>query len=213
VEVIRESHGAPLTPQASAALVVKSPEGARAAVAIRPVVRPDRRVELAVHKDAVGAPPPDPIHASGRALATANEPLIAHPSGGREIVSPVRVAPGAVVTAVARDREEKKREVVVAPPQPHPVAPQAIAASPALPRAAIAAPEPRPQVQNYSRPPRRVVEPGPDPIAHEAPPARVEVKQEARPEKKQEVKSEKKNEGKNEGKPEKGNEKEKEKKD
>jgi hypothetical protein len=158
----------------------------------------------------VGAPPPDPIHASGRALATANEPLIAHPSGGREIVSPVRVAPGAVVTAVARDREEKKREVVVAPPQPHPVPPQAIAASPALPQAAIAAPEPRPRVQIYSRPPRRVVEPGPDPLAHEAPPARVEVKQEAKPQQKQEVKSEKKNEGKPEDK---RNEKEKREKD
>jgi hypothetical protein len=203
VEVIRESHGAPLTPQASAALVIKSPEGARAAVAIRPVARPDRRVELAVHKDAVGAPPPDPIHASGRTLATANAPLIAHPSGGREVAAPVRVAPGAVVTAVPPIREEKKREIAVAP-QTHAVPPQAIAVRPAPPVPA-AVPEMKVQGQQFSRPARRVVEPGPDPLAHEAPPARVEVKQEAKPQQKQEVKSGKKNERK----PEKGNEKEK----
>ena len=226
VEVIRESNGAPLTPQASAALVVKSPEGARAAVAIRPVARPDRQVELAIHKDAVGAPPPDPIHASGRALATANEPLIAHPSGGREVVSPVRIAPGAVFTA-APAKEERKREVAVppppperarvqipsenlapqarvVPPQPHAVPPQAAPAA-AAPQQAAAVPEMKVQNQPFSRPPRRVVEPGPDPLAHAASPARVEAK----PQQKEVVKPEKKNEGK----PEKGNEREKEKKD
>jgi hypothetical protein len=205
VEVIQESHGAPLTPQSAAALVLKSPEGARAAAPIRPVLKPERRVDLAPHKDAVGAPPADPVRAGGRALATADAPLIAHPSGGREAVAPVRVAPGAVVTAVPRAPEEKKREVAVAP-QPHAVQSQAIAASPA-PKAAAAAPEMRVQSQPVSRPPRRVVEPGPDPLAHEASPARVEMKQEPKPQQKQEVKSEKKDEGK----PGKGNEKEKEK--
>ncbi len=201
VEVIRESHGAPLTPKSAAALVVKSPEGARAAVAIRPVAQQDRRVALAPHKDAVGAPPPDPVHVTGRALATANAPLILHPSGGREVVEPVRVAPGAVVTAAPRAREEKRREAYVPPPQD-----QGAAAAPA-PHVAAAVPEMRVQGQPFSRPPRRVVEPGPDPLAHEAPPAHVGVKQEANPQEKKEIKSEKKNEGK----PVKGNEKEKEK--
>ena len=223
VEVIRESHGAPLTPQSAAALVLKSPEGARAAATIRPVLKPERRVDLAPHKDAVGAPPADPVRAGGRALATADAPLIAHPSGGREVVAPVRVAPGAVVTAVPKAREEKKRDVAVAPgavvtavpkareekkrdvavaPQPHPVQPQAIASSPAA-QHPTAAPELRVQSQPVSRPPRRVVEPGPDPLAHEAPPAHVEVKQQPKPQQRQEVKPEKKNEGK----PEKGNDK------
>jgi hypothetical protein len=232
-EAIRENHGAPLTPQASAALVARSPEGARAAVAIRPVAQPDRRVELTPHKDAVGAPPPDPVHAGGRALATANTPLISHPSAGRESAAPVRVAPGAVVAPAPPAREEKKREVAVPPapdraaqqfqresmppqaravppeartvPQPAPPVPQAApapparqAAAPAPPapqaapapparQAAAPAPEPRQQAQPqaFSRPPRRVVEPGPDPIAHEAPAA---ARPEPKPQPKQEAK-------------------------
>ena len=137
VEVIREGRGAPLTPEAASRLAVQSPPGARAAVAIRPVVRPDRRVDLAPHKDAVGAPPPDPIHAGGRTLAGPDTPLIPHPSAVHEDVPPAR---------------EVRQQ-----PQPQP----------------------------FSRPPRRVVEPGPDPIAHEAPAARIESKpqpkQEAKP--------------------------------
>jgi hypothetical protein len=139
VEVIRESRGAPLTPEAASRLAVQSGPGARAAVVIRPVVRPDRRVDLAPHKDAVGAPPPDPIRAGGRTLAAPDTPLIPHPSASRENVPAARV------------------------------------------------PEPRqqPQAQPFSRPPRRVVEPGPDPIAHEAPAA---VRPEPRPEARQEAK-------------------------
>jgi hypothetical protein len=171
VEVIRESRGAPLTPEAASRLAVQSGPGARAAVVIRPVVRPDRRVDFAPHKDAVGAPPPDPIRAGERTLAAPETPLIPHPSAARENVPPARVAPGAVV--------------LPAPRQARPAPPQAAAAPPSR-QAAAPAPEPRqqPQPQPFSRPPRRVVEPGPDPIAHEAAPVRPE----ARPEPRQEAK-------------------------
>ncbi len=97
LDVIREGRGAPLTPATASRLVVESKEGARAAVAIRPVVRPERRVVLAPRPEAVGVPPPDPVHAGGRTLATTDTPLIPRPSAVRENIPPARVAPGAVV--------------------------------------------------------------------------------------------------------------------
>ncbi len=119
LDVIREGRGAPLTPATASRLVVDSKEGARAAVAIRPVVRPERRVDLAPRPEAVGAPPPDPIHAGGRTIATTDTPLIPHPSAVRENIPPARVAPGAVVHPVppaARERKPVVHEVAPAAP-------------------------------------------------------------------------------------------------
>ena len=224
LDVIREGRGAPLTPAAASRLVVDSKEGARAAVAIRPVVRPERRVDLAPRSEAVGAPPPDPIHAGGRTLATTDTPLIPRPSAGRENVPPARVAPGAVVHPVppaARERKpvvpevapqpapERERQQVPgerAAPQARPVTPQGrpVPAQPPVatqarpvpvqppaavqaPQAPPARPEPSRASQPFSRPPRRVASPAPDPLAHEAPVARPEPRPVAKPAEKQET--------------------------
>ncbi len=203
LDVIREGRGAPLTPAAASRLVVESKEGARAAVAIRPVVRAERRVDLAPRPEAVGAPPPDPIHAGGRTLATTDTPLIPRPSAVRENIPRARLAPGAFVPPKAREaRKPVAREVAVPPaperagpqgrgesaaPQTRPATPHARPAPPQppvavqAPQAAPAEPEPSRGRQSFSRPPRRVAPPAPDPLAHEEPVVRPEPRQEAKP--------------------------------
>ncbi|MEO8056057.1 MAG: DUF6600 domain-containing protein, partial [Acidobacteriota bacterium] len=89
VEAIREGRGAPLSPQASNALVARSSEGARPAVAIRPVVLPERKVQFAPRKDAEGAPPPDPIRARSRDLAMPQAPA-ARPAAPEVAAPPAR---------------------------------------------------------------------------------------------------------------------------
>jgi hypothetical protein len=193
LETIREGRGAPLSPEIASRLVVESREGARAPVAIRPAMRPDRRVDLVPRRDAEGAPPPDPIHSGGRTLASPDTPLIPRPSAGRETVAPARVAPGVVVAPAPVVREERKREVTApaaperarqqlpsesAAPQARPVPPQARPV-PQVSQPAPAAPEPRTERQSLSRAPRRVAEPGPDPLARQSPPGRGEEKREA----------------------------------
>jgi hypothetical protein len=170
VDAIREGRGAPLSPQVSNALVAKSPEGARPSVAIRPVVLPERKVQLAPRKDAEGAPPADPIRARSRDLVMP-QPAAARPAA-RETAAPAPIARPAPPA-----REEQVREAPRAPAQPAPAA--AVQAPAPAPVAA-----PRAERQPISRAPRRVAEPAPDPIAHEAPPARGESKPEpeARPE-------------------------------
>jgi hypothetical protein len=183
VEVIRENRGAPVAPPAASTLAAASPQGARAAVPIRPVVRQDRRVDLAPQRGAEGAPPPDPVHRSGRALSTPESPLIAHPSGGREAAPPLRVAPGAVVTPAPPPAREVARRDAATSPREMP-APAREAAPPA-PQAAQPAPraaEPRAEVHAYSRPPRRVAEPGPDPLVQTPAHAQAERAAPARPE-------------------------------
>ena len=115
VNAIRANRGAPMTPSASATLATQSSQGARAAVPIRPVSRESGHVELSPRREAVGAPPPDPIRSTGRTLASPQTPFISHPSGSRENVPPMRVAPGAVTTAISRPTP---------PPQPTPAAQQ-----------------------------------------------------------------------------------------
>ena len=209
VEAIREGRGAPLTPESASRLGAQPGVAARPAVATRPVVLPDRKVQLAPHKDAEGAPPPDPIRARSRELAMPQAAPVARPAAP-ERAAPAQVAPAAVAAAPPPAREapkaEAKAEKAEAKPQARPAeraparteiekpAPQARQMAPPMaappPQAAQAAPAPQPQAQPFSRPPRRVVEPGPDPIAHEAPAARSESKpepkQEARPAPKQE---------------------------
>jgi len=169
VEAIREGRGAPLTPESASRLGAQPGVAAQPAVGVRPVVLPERKVQLAPRKDAEGAPPPDPIRARSRELAMPEPKPQARPQER----APVRV----------ESEQPVGQARPVAQPQPAPVAPPP-------PSAAQAAPAPRPQAQPFSRPPRRVVEPGPDPIAHEAPAARIEPKpepkQEAKPAAKQE---------------------------
>ncbi|MGE5715142.1 MAG: DUF6600 domain-containing protein, partial [Acidobacteriota bacterium] len=156
LSAIRENRGAPMTPSASAQLVTRSPQGARAAVPIRPVVRETGRVDLAPRRDAVGAPPPDPIRQGGRALASPQAPFISRPSGSRENTPPMRVAPGAVAAPIVKPaapsqpapaaqaappsrrlENEPGRPVVISPPaRPTPVA------------------EPVPRVPEERRPPQ-----------------------------------------------------------
>ena len=102
LNAIRENRGAPMTPSVAAKLAIQSPHGARAAVPIHPVSRESGHVELTPHREAVGAPPPDPIRPTGRTLASPQTPFISHPSGSRENVPSMRVAPGAVTTPVAK---------------------------------------------------------------------------------------------------------------
>jgi hypothetical protein len=70
LNAIRANGGAPMTPVAAGSLALQSKAGPRAAVSIRPVAREGGRVELAPRRDAVDAPPPDPIRAGGRTLAS-----------------------------------------------------------------------------------------------------------------------------------------------
>lgn len=186
VEAIREGRGAPLTPESASRLGAQPGAAARPAVATRPVVLPDRKVQLAPRKDAEGAPPPDPIRARSRELA----PPQAAPAPARE--APKAEAkpegkPEAKPQARPAERAPARTEIEKPAPQARQVA---LPVAPPPPAAAPAAPEPRPQAQPFSRAPRRVVEPGPDPIAHEAPAARPEPrpepKQEAKPAPKQE---------------------------
>ena len=149
---------------------MQAPAGARAAAPIRPVVRADRRVELAPRRGAEGAPPPDPIHAGGRVLASPQAPLIPHPSAREPVASP-KLAPGAVVTPrepAPREREAP-REIAprnAPPPQPAPRnAPPPSAPPPAIAASPHPLPERAPEGREFSRPPRRMAEPGPDPLA------------------------------------------------
>ncbi|HEY3349107.1 MAG TPA: DUF6600 domain-containing protein [Thermoanaerobaculia bacterium] len=184
VEAIREGRGAPLTPESSSRLGAQPGATARPAAVVRPVVLPDRQVQLAPRRDAEGAPPPDPIRARSRDLAMPE---------ARPQTRPVERAP--VHSEVERPAPQARQ---AGPPVAAP-----------LPQAAQPAPEPRPQAQPFSRAPRRVVEPGPDPIAHEAPAVRPEPRPEARQERyvaptrgnepsKNEQKQEQKNEQKQE---------------
>ncbi|MBK9063190.1 MAG: hypothetical protein IPL89_08345 [Acidobacteria bacterium] len=172
VEAIREGRGAPLTPESASRLAAQPGAAARPAVAVRPVVLPDRKVQLAPRKDAEGAPPPDPIRARSRELAMPE----AKPQAKPQERAPVRV----------ESEKPAPQARPVAQPQPAPLAPP----PPPAAQAAQAAPAPRPQAQPFSRPPRRVVEPGPDPIAHEAAPVRPEPRPEPKHEAKPEVKQE-----------------------
>jgi hypothetical protein len=153
LNVIRENGGAPMTPSAAANLVMQSPQGARAAVSIRPVGRESDRVDLAPRRDAEGAPPPDPIRAGARALASPQAPFISHPSGSRESAPPMRVAPGAVASprtvppAPEAAREDSGRAASVQAPRP-----------PAREQA------PQPERPALSRASRRVAPSGPDPL-------------------------------------------------
>ncbi len=172
LELIRENGGSPLTPAASAALTVQSREGARAAAVIRPVMREDRRVDLAPRRGAEGAPPPDPIRTGSRTIATSETPLIAHPSAARESVAAPRVAPGALVISPVKEyalpsSEERARRIGAArgsSPVSAP-APRSVAA----PQPAPAAAEPAIERREFSRAPRRVAEPGPDPLVRAEP--------------------------------------------
>ncbi len=126
LNVIRENRGAPMTPSAAGSLALQSTAGARAAVPIRPVAREGGRVDLAPRPGAVEAPPPDPIRAGGRALASPQAPFISHPSASREDAPPMKVAPGAVTTpparsmppARARALEDSGRAAAVEAPRP-----------------------------------------------------------------------------------------------
>jgi len=110
-------------------------------------------VELAPRRDAVDAPPPDPIRSGGRALASPQAPFIPHPSASRETAPPMRVAPGAVAAPIARP---VPRSVEQARPAPR-IEPQA------QPQ-----PQPQPERRAVSREPRRVAPAGRDPLAARA---------------------------------------------
>ena len=171
LNAIRENRGAPMTPSAAAKLVTQSPQGVRAAVPIRPVARESGRVELAPRRDAEGAPPPDPIRAGGRTLASPQAPFIPHPSASRENAPPMRVAPGAVTTPMARPvppargRDEAPAQQVAAPPaRPVP----AVEAAPRSVEQARPAPRVEPRVQPQAQPqpqPRAQSQPQPQPQA------------------------------------------------
>ena len=176
LNAIRANGGAPMTPAAAGSLAIQSKAGVRAAVPIRPVTRDAGRVELAPRRDAVDAPPPDPIRAGGRALASPQAPFISHPSASRENAPPMRVAPGAVTAPMARPvppargREDAPAQPVMAAPPARP-APVAVAA-PRSVEQARPVPRVEPQVQQQpqperravSRAPRRVAPSGPDPL-------------------------------------------------
>ncbi len=191
LHAIRENRGAPMTPSGAAKLVTQSPQGARAAVPIRPVAREGGHVELAPRRDALGAPPPDPIRAGGRTMASPQTPFISHPSGSRESVPPMRVAPGAVTSPIAKPaaapsqptpaaqgvppgrrlENEPGRPVVIVPPgRPTPAAepvPRRVEQAHPAPQVQ---PAPQPERREFSRAPRRVAPSGPDPLQpHGAP--------------------------------------------
>jgi hypothetical protein len=180
LNAIRANGGAPMTPSAAGSLALQSKAGVRAAVPIRPVARDGGRVELAPRRDAVDAPPPDPIRAGGRALASPQAPFISHPSASRENAPPMRVAPGAVTTPMARPvppargRDDTPAQPAVAAP-PARSAPVAVAAPKSVEQArpaprvepqvqAQAQPQAQPEKPAVSRVPRRVAPSGPDPL-------------------------------------------------
>jgi hypothetical protein len=161
LNAIRANGGAPMTPAAAGSLALQSKAGVRAAVPIRPVSRDGGRVELAPRRDAVDAPPPDPIRAGGRAVASPQAPFISHPSGSREAAPPMRVAPGAVTTPMARPippvrgREDAPAQPVVAAPpaRPAPVVPApVVVAAPKSVEQARPAPRFEPQGQAQVKP-------------------------------------------------------------
>ncbi|HEX7614811.1 MAG TPA: DUF6600 domain-containing protein [Thermoanaerobaculia bacterium] len=165
LNVIRENRGAPMTPSAAGSLALKSTAGVRASAPIRPVAREGGRVELTPRHDAVEAPPPDPIRAGGRALASPQAPFISHPSGSRENALPMRVAPGAVTTPSV----ERARPALRVEPQPQ-ARPQPQAQPQIQPRPQVqpqpqAQQQPQPERRAISREPRRVAPSGPDPLA------------------------------------------------
>jgi hypothetical protein len=190
LNAIRANRGAPMNPSAAAKLVTQSPQGARAAVPIRPVARESGHVELAPRRDAIGAPPPDPIRAGGRTMASPQAPFIAHPSASRETAPPMRVAPGAVTIPKAKPAPaaQPARPIVAAPPvhsapvaEPAPRSvgqahqPQAQQVRPPQaqqvrpPQAQqVHPPQPeqalQPEKRDLSRAPRRVAPSGPDPL-------------------------------------------------
>ena len=188
LNAIRENRGAPMTPSAAAKLVTQSPQGVRAAVPIRPVARESGRVELAPRRDAEGAPPPDPIRAGGRTMASPQAPFISHPSASRENAPPMRVAPGAVTLprtmppARAAALEDSSKAAAVEAPRP-PAREQAPALRrvepqpPATvePRKAVAPPQARPAPIPEQRP-NAVEQARPAPQVERAPqPARREL--------------------------------------
>jgi hypothetical protein len=166
-----------MTPSAAGSLALQSKAGVRAAVPIRPVARDGGRVELAPRRDAVDAPPPDPIRAGRRALASPQAPFISHPSASRENAPPMRVAPGAVTAPMARPvppargREDAPAQPVMAAPPARP-APVAVAAPRSVEQARpvpgvepLVQQQPPPERRAVSRAPRRVAPSGPDPLA------------------------------------------------
>ncbi len=118
IGAIRENRGAPMTPSAAAKIVTQSPQGARAAVPIRPVARESGHVDLAPRREAVGAPPPDPIRTGSRAIASPQAPFISHPSGSRENAQAMRIAPGAVTTPLAKPTPFAQPVIPAQPPSP-----------------------------------------------------------------------------------------------
>ena len=121
VEAIREGRGAPVNPQAANAIVAKSPGGSRPAVAIRPVVLPDRKVQLAPRKDAEGAPPPDPIRARSRDLVMPEakppaKPRRERPRAPRSRNRPPRRGPSRRRRRRLRSRRSRARRARAAAP-------------------------------------------------------------------------------------------------
>ena len=175
MRVIQQNRGAPVAPAAAARLSVEAHGGAKAAVPIRPAVAQQGRVDFAPRQ--AGAPRPQAITAPrGKALATADRPMVADPSAAaRANTGPApRMAPGAVAPAPpARGNPQERR-----PPPPN-------AESRSTPPPPAAAPPPGsenwrqrvpPGQERTSPPPQREAPP-----ERAAPPARENPTEQAPP--------------------------------
>jgi hypothetical protein len=125
--VIQQNHGAPVAPREAAQLSIQSHDGARAAVPVRPATAEQGRVGLTPRRADVAVRPTAITASRGKALATADRPLVANPTAvdAKRAEAPARIAPGAVTrppalrgAPPAARREEAPPPSAAAPPPP-----------------------------------------------------------------------------------------------
>jgi len=132
MRVIQENRGAPVAPSVAARISEESHGGARAAVPVRPAAVNSGQAGLTARRGNASIQPQAVTAPRGKALATAQRPLVATPGAAAtpNAAPPVRVAPGAVVAPERSRGGPPQRPAAVPPAAPSNAPPPPANASP-----------------------------------------------------------------------------------